>query len=77
MRQIHTIQFSDEGNVSIDWVETDELRPGGGTFNQTYVTLTGREASEQVEYYVKELRQDAEELLHHTLKMLQEQPPMR
>ena len=77
MRRILNIAFSDEGNISIDWMETTEMHPQGGTYRTTYVTLAGREASEHVEYYAKEIKQDADELLHHSLKMLEEQAGRR
>lgn len=70
MRRILAIQFSDEGNISIDWMDTSEMSPQGGTYKTTYITLSGQETDEQVAYWVKELRQDADEFLHHVLKML-------
>lgn len=70
MRMIYGIQFGDDGTINIDWVESTEMSARGGTYNSTKVTLGGQEASQQVEYYARELRQDADEFLHHSLKML-------
>lgn len=77
MRRIHSVRFSDEGTIAIDWEETSEIHPQGGTYKTTHVTLSGIEASEMVEYYAVELKQDADELLHHSLKMLEEQAGRR
>ena len=77
MRRVLNISFSDEGNISIDWMDTSEQSPAGGTYHQTIVTLAGREVSQDVEYWSKELRQDADEFLHHVLKMLSAQSQTR
>lgn len=74
-RRIQNIQFFDDGKISIEWLETEEQRPEGGEFHTTYVTIAGTEAAENVEYYVNELREDVDELLHHTLKMLKVAQP--
>jgi hypothetical protein len=42
----------------------------GGQFHTTYVSMVGQETDPQVQYYTTELRQDADELLHWTLKLL-------
>lgn len=70
MRRIQNLQFFDDGRISIEWIDTEEQTPEGGQFHTTYVTLAGQEFEKNVEYYVNEVRQDVDELLHHTLKML-------
>lgn len=71
MRRVQHITISDEdGRIQIDWLDTDEMKPEGGQFHTTYVTMGGREADGQVDYYVKELLGDVDQLLHLVLKML-------
>lgn len=70
-RRVLNIQVNDEdGRIQIDWIETEEMRKEGGQFHTVYVTLAGREADEQVDYYAKEFLEDCDQLLHLTLKML-------
>jgi len=70
MRRILNIAFSDNGNISLDWMDEGEQAREGGTYNTTFVTMAGLEKSEQVNYYAKELKEDADEFLHAVLKML-------
>ena len=70
MRQVVGVQFHDDGKIGIDWVDSDEMSPKGGDYHSTFATLRGQEEVELVDYYAKELRQDADEFLHHVLKML-------
>ncbi len=71
MRRVQHVSFNDtDGRIQIDWIDTEEMQPEGGQFHTTYVTLTGREADQNVDYYANELLQDVDELLHHVLKML-------
>ena len=71
MIRIQHISINDEdGRIQIDWLDTEEMKPGGGQFHTIYVTMRGQETDEQVAYWSTELRQDAEELLHAALKML-------
>ena len=69
-RQVVSISLADDGQINIDWIATAAMSPQGGEYHSTFVTLGGQEADEQVEYWAKEIRQDADEFLHHVLKML-------
>lgn len=75
MRTIYSINFQDDGTIGVEWVESTEMTPRGGQYQTTHVTLSGQEADPQVEYYAKELRQDADEFLHAALKMLRDSRP--
>jgi hypothetical protein len=66
------VSFNDDGRIQIDWHETEEMQPEGGQFHTTYITLSGRETDLNVDYYAKELTEDADQLLHLALKMLKE-----
>lgn len=70
MRQVVAIQLADDGQINIDWVDSSEMSPKGGELHSTFVTLSGQESDEQVDYWAKEIRQDADEFLHAVLKML-------
>lgn len=57
------IRFDDEGTVYIEWAYESEQTRQGGTVRTTYITLDGQDKDEQIGYFVKELQEDASELL--------------
>ncbi len=70
MRRIQNLQFYEDGRINIEYLDTEEQKPEGGQFHTAYVTLSGTETDEQVSYYVGEVREDVDQLLHLILKML-------
>lgn len=69
--RILSIRFTDDGNVTIDWLDENEMSKHGGTIRSTYVTPTGINESDQVSYWIKELMQDCDELLGHARKAVE------
>jgi hypothetical protein len=69
--RILSIRFTDDGNITIDWLDENEMSKNGGTIRSTYVTPSGIAESKEVEYYVIELMQDCDELLGHARKLVE------
>ncbi len=69
MIRILSVRFSDGGETTIDWIDEGASQKGGYEIHSSVITLAGQE-DEQINYWMRELRQDADELLGHTRKML-------
>jgi hypothetical protein len=65
-----SVRFADDGDVTIDWMDTAQSSKDGGTIHSTYVTMEGQGA-EHVEYWLRELMQDVDELLGHARKLVE------
>jgi hypothetical protein len=61
--RIMNIRIDEDGTVLIDYAEDREQSPEGGVLHQLYVTPQGRMKDEQVGYYIKELIDDATEVI--------------
>jgi hypothetical protein len=68
--KILSVRFSDDGDVTIDWVDHGASSKDGGTIHSTYITIEGQ-GDDQVEYWLKEVRQDVDELLGHARKLVE------
>lgn len=69
--RILSVRFTDDGNITIDWLDENEMTKVGGQIRSTYVTPTGIAESKEVSYYVTELMQDCDELLGHARKLVE------
>lgn len=69
--RILSVRFSDDGNVTIDWMDENEVTKNGGTIRSTYVTPSGIQGSADVEYWLREFFQDVDELLGHARKVVE------
>lgn len=69
--RILSVRFSDDGNVTIDWVDENEMDKNGGTIRSTYLTPAGVQSSPEVEYWLREFFQDVDELLGHVRKVVE------
>ena len=65
---ISGVQFDEDGGITIQWADADEVDDEGGTYHNTHISPFGQERDARVGYYSAELRQDVEELLHAWLK---------
>jgi hypothetical protein len=60
---ISRITFDEDGSIIFDWVEEKEIDEEGGETHSTWINPDGLGLAEELVYYAKELRDDAEELL--------------
>jgi hypothetical protein len=57
------VRFEDDGMVIVDYLMENEQSKFGGMAHSMWVSLDAQEKYESIEYYVKELREDAASLL--------------
>lgn len=60
--EVVSVQFEDE-TISLTWIVPDENDDDGGTLYQSVISEEGQKVSEEIAYWVKELRQASDELL--------------
>ena len=60
---ITRITFDDDGSIIFDWVEESEIDDNGGESHTTWITPDGLTLADELGYYAKELRDDADEML--------------
>lgn len=70
---ITRISFDDDGSIVFEWVEESEVDDNGGESHQTWITPDGLGLEEELAYYAKELREDADELLGRYLNVRKNQ----